>query len=283
MIVTKAKAPALSGSRNGRVLCTSASPSPVLALVIPTLREAGNIQVLLGRIRASLDACGVAYEVIVVDDHSGDGIEAIVAEIARNDPHVRCIVRTGEHGLAGAVLRGWSETDANLLGVMDADLQHPPELLPKLLGEVEAGADLAIGSRYLRGGSLRDWSAMRRLLSRLAVWLTLPVQRADVRVSDPMSGFFLVRRSCIEHVGLQSSGFKILLEILARAQVHCVREVPFDFGRRYAGSSKAGVRVALDYLALLLRLYRTQRRSASSEEVEILGRSLPGGQEATGG
>src|ERR1700735_2016210 len=103
---------------------------PALALVIPTLREASNIRPLLGRVRAALDPCGIAYEVIVVDDQSCDGIDGIIAELAQEDPRIRLIVRTGERGLSGAVLRGWTETGAALLAVMDADLQHPPEMLP---------------------------------------------------------------------------------------------------------------------------------------------------------
>jgi len=236
------------------------SGAPALALVIPTLREASNIQPLLRRVRAALEPCHVAYEVIVVDDASGDGIEERVREMAADDPRIRLIVRQGERGLAGAVLRGWAETDAPFLAVMDADLQHPPELLPKLWAELDAGADLVVGSRYACGGCLRGWKPTRHLISRIAVWMTLPVQRSGIRACDPMSGFFLVRRAAIDRIGLQKTGFKILLEILARADLHSVVEVPFTFGRRHAGSSKANLRVALDYMALLVRLYRQKGR-----------------------
>ena len=201
--------------------------SPALALVIPTLREARNIRPLMGRVRAALDPSGIAYEVIVVDDDSRDGIDEIVAELASEDPRIRLIVRTSERGLAGAVLRGWAESDANLLAVMDADLQHPPELLPKLWAELDRGADLVVGSRYASGGCMRGWKLVRQLISRIAIWMTLPVQRAGIRARDPMSGFFMVRRSCIDRVELQKSGFKILLEILARAEIRSVVEVPF--------------------------------------------------------
>lgn len=236
-----------------------------LALVIPTLHEAANIVPLLSRVRAALDPAGVPYEVVIVDDDSGDGIEPIVAAISAEDSRVRLIVRRGERGLAGAVLRGWAETDATHLGAMDADLQHPPELLPQLWAAIESGADLVIGSRYASGGSLGGWKLGRHLISRLAIWMTLPVQRSGLRARDPMSGFFLVRRECIEGIALQTAGFKILLEILARADLRRVVEVPFTFGRRYAGASKAGPRVALDYLLLLFRLYRQKRRTPRAE------------------
>ncbi|HEX3659842.1 MAG TPA: polyprenol monophosphomannose synthase [Acidobacteriaceae bacterium] len=256
---------------------------PALALVIPTLREANNIRPLLQRVRAALDPCGLAYEVIVVDDDSSDGIDAVVADLAADDPRLRCIVRTGERGLAGAVLHGWADTDAPLLAVMDADLQHPPELLPQLWVAIESGADLVIGSRYTCGGSLRGWAPARHLISRFAVWMTLPVQRSGIRVCDPMSGFFMVRRSCIDRIELQKTGFKILLEILARAEIRSVVEVPFPFGRRLAGTSKAGFRIAFQYLALLLRLYRQKARTPAHEDLEIVGAPLASRQEAIGG
>lgn len=259
------------------------SSAPSLALVIPTLRESRNIRPLLGRVRAALDGYDRSYEVIVVDDASRDGIEEIVAELAQDDPRIRLIVREGERGLAGAVLRGWEETEAHLLAVMDADLQHPPELLPKLWARLDAGADLVVGSRYANGGCMRGWKLLRQLISRAAIWMTLPVQRAGLRARDPMSGFFMVRRSCIDRVQIQKTGFKILLEILARAEIHSVVEVPFKFGRRNAGTSKANLRVAMDYMALLMRLYQQKGRTPTPAEREHARAALLQGEEAVGG
>jgi dolichol-phosphate mannosyltransferase len=274
--------PPLARSGKAANLCEETLRPPALALVIPTLREARNIQPLLSRVRAALDPCDFAYEVIVVDDDSRDGIDAIVADLAQEDPRIRLIVRTSERGLSGAVLRGWAETDADLLAVMDADLQHPPELLPKLWAELERGTDLVVGSRYACGGCMRGWKVVRQLISRIAIWMTLPVQRTGIRAHDPMSGFFMVRRSCIERIELQKSGFKILLEILARAEIRSVTEVPFAFGRRHAGASKANLRVAIDYVALLVRLYRQKGRTPSAAEREVAAASLRSGQEAVG-
>ncbi|HVT99048.1 MAG TPA: polyprenol monophosphomannose synthase [Acidobacteriaceae bacterium] len=255
----------------------------MLALVIPTLRESRNIRPLLSRVRAALDRYDCAYEVIVVDDASGDGTEEIVTELAREDPRVRLIVRSGERGLAGAVLRGWEETEAQILAVMDADLQHPPELLPALWAELSGGADLAVGSRYADGGCMRSWKRVRRTISRIAIWMTLPVQRAGLRVHDPMSGFFMVRRSCVEPISLQKTGFKILLEILARAEIRSVVEVPFKFGHRHAGASKANLRVALEYVALLVRLYRQKGRTPIRAERELAPAALRSSEEAISG
>lgn len=272
----------MAGDEEVRALGAMPRCSPRLALIIPTLREASNIRPLLLRVRAALDRCDVAYEVIVVDDESRDGIDQAVAEIAGEDPRIRLIVRRGEHGLAGAVMRGWAETDAELLAVMDADLQHPPEVLPRLLAELEAGADLVVGSRYAQGGDLRGWKPLRHFVSRMAVWMTLPVQRAGRRARDPMSGFFMVRRACIEGVPLQRSGFKILLEILACGEIRSVAEVPFTFGRRYAGASKANLRVAFDYLVLLVRLYRQKGRTPLRVEPDLAHAALESSQEAVG-
>ena len=227
-----------------------------LALIIPTLREAENIRVVLDRVRASLDPLSMPYEILIVDDDSRDGIEAIVAVIAAEDPRVRLLVRKGERGLGGAVLHGWKHSDADVLGVIDADLQHPPELLPRLWRAVEAGSDVVLASRYAPQGGLDNWHPARHLLSRAAIWMTYPLQKRGIRVKDPMAGFFMVRRSCLRDIELHNTGFKILLEILVRGKVDKVTEVPFTFGRRRAGTSKANLAVGLDYFRLLYRLWR---------------------------
>jgi len=227
-----------------------------VALVIPTLREAGNIVALLSRIRLSLDPLNFPYEILVVDDSSGDGTAELVEAEARRDERVRLLVRTEQCGLAGAILHGWQHSDAPILGVMDADLQHPPELLPAMLEAMWRGHDLAVGSRYAAGGRMGSWNPLRRVASRAAVWVTEPIQRAGVRAKDPLSGFFFVRRQCIEGLAFQPCGFKLLLEILVRARLRSVEEIPFSFGVRYRGASKLSFRVVRDYGRLLARLYR---------------------------
>ena len=226
-----------------------------LALVIPTLCEADNICRLLTHVRSVLDPLGTPYEILVVDDDSRDGTSDVVAAVAESDPRVRLFVRKGERGLSGAILHGWQRTDATVLGVMDADLQHPPELLPYLLTAIKDGRDLVIGSRYTDGGDLGQWNPIRKLLSAAAVWVTLPLQRPHLRTKDPMSGFFMVRRRCLPHGAFQKTGFKLLLEILVRGRIQSVKEVPFEFGLRCQGASKANFKVAWDYALLLMRLF----------------------------
>ncbi len=226
-----------------------------LALVIPTLREGENLRAVLGCVRRTLHAADIPFEILVVDDNSGDGTEEIVSTIAHEDSRVRLLMRRGERGLAGAILHGWRHTDATILGVMDADGQHPAETLPLLLASIREGRDLAIGSRYARAASLPAWNGVRRLISRAAIGMARPLQTGRLCVKDPLSGFFLVRRTCVENVLFQPAGFKLLLEILVRGRVRSVEEVPFVFGRRRAGKSKVSVKVAWDYVALLARLY----------------------------
>jgi dolichol-phosphate mannosyltransferase len=235
-----------------------------LALVIPTLCEAGNIVALLDSIRTVLDPLEIPYEILIVDDDSHDGTAEIVSEIAVSDPRIRLLIRKGQRGLSGAVLYGWQHTDAELLAVMDADHQHPPELLRQLHSAIQQGHDLAIGSRYAHGGEIGEWNQVRKLLSAAAVWSSWPLQRLGCRTSDPMSGFFMIRRRCIEEVRLQQSGFKLLLEILVRGRIQSVAEIPFSFGRRRHGVSKATLRVACDYLILLFRLYTAKLRFRDS-------------------
>ena len=226
-----------------------------LGLVVPTLNEVGNIGGLLAHVRSVLDGQKIPFEIIVVDDDSRDGTGDVVSSVAREDPRVRLIVRKGEKGLSGAVIDGWAASDAEVLGVMDADLQHPPEMLPALYAAVREGKDMAIGSRYTAGGGVGKWSFFRRLLSSAAVWATLPIQHAGARARDPMSGFFMVRRECLEGVRLQREGFKLLLDALVRGRVRSLEEVPIAFGARSQGASKANFKVGWDYARLLMKLY----------------------------
>jgi dolichol-phosphate mannosyltransferase len=242
----------------GAPLSVTPAPAAKLALVVPTLREAENIRTVLDRIRQSLDTLKFAYEILVVDDDSGDGIEAIVQEISTVDPRVRLLIRKGERGLGGAVLYGWKHTDAEVLGVIDADLQHPPELLPRLWEAMDGGRDVVLASRYAPQGGLDNWHPARHLLSRMAIWLTYPLQKPNIHVKDPMAGFFMVRRSCLKDIELHNRGFKILLEILVRGNVRSVSEIPFTFGPRRAGTSKANIRVGLEYFGLLFRLWKSR-------------------------
>jgi dolichol-phosphate mannosyltransferase len=224
------------------------------ALVIPTLNEAGNIKKVLERAVAALSQAPMRWEILVVDDGSTDGTDQIVTQYSESEGRVRLIVRRGQRGLAGAITYGWTQTDADLIGVMDADLQHPPEMLPTLISEVCAGSDIAIASRYVQPHSMDDWNRTRRALSRLSVLASRPVQKRELKVHDPMTGFFVLRRDCIDGLNFQSAGFKLLLEILAKGRICSASEIAFKFGVRSDGRSKANGMTAVHYLLLLWKL-----------------------------
>ncbi len=222
-----------------------------ISVVVPTLREAENLPELVARVAGVREASGLDLELIIVDEASGDGAPDLIKSIGR--PWARCIERTGRHGLSAAVIAGVRASDAEVVVVMDADLSHPPERIPALAREIERGAEMAIGSRRTEGGSIdASWSAGRRLASVVAGAPARPL----VGVRDPMSGFLAFRREVIERCeGLRPRGFKIGLELMVRAGLRDVREVPIEFADRTRGQSKAGAGEAIRYLGDLARLY----------------------------
>ena len=226
-----------------------------ISVVIPTYNEAAVIQETLRRSAAALRGTGESFELVVVDDASPDGT-AEKAEALAGELPVRVLRRAGRLGLATAVLDGWATAHSEVLGAMDADLQHPPEVLGGLVAALrEQGADLAIASRYVPGGGSSDWTWLRRSISRTATHMAatvLPLILA--RVGDPMSGMFLVRAAALEGARLNPLGYKILIEVLAKAHYGKLVEVPYIFEERVRGSSKLGPRQYLEYLFHLARL-----------------------------
>lgn len=222
-----------------------------LSIVVPTFNESANVAEVVRRIEAALGPDG--WELIFVDDDSPDGTAARVREIARQDRRVRCLQRVGRRGLSSACTEGMLATSAPAIAVMDGDLQHDETILPELLHAVLDGdADLAIGTRYGEGGSTGDWDASRVKLSRLATTASRAVLRQAV--SDPMSGFFVVRREILEATvhRLSGLGFKILLDMIASADRPLrIAEVPYRFRRRLAGESKLDEMVAWEFAMLL--------------------------------
>jgi dolichol-phosphate mannosyltransferase len=222
----------------------------VFSLVVPTYNERFNIGPLIGRIEEALKQKPFDFEIIVVDDNSPDETWRRAQEMAREDSHLQVIRREGSRGLATAVVEGWKAAKGEILGVMDADMQHPPELLPDLLDPILMGrADIVIGSRHVSGGSVGKWNLPRRSVSRGAsaiAFMMLPQILRPVR--DPMSGFFLVKRVVIDLALLRPTGYKILLEILAKGKYRRVVEVPYVFEERKNGKSKLGPKQYLEFL-----------------------------------
>lgn len=226
------------------------------SLVIPTYNESANIANLIGKLSFSLDrVLPGAYELIVVDDDSPDCTWKIAQSLTTKYPQLRVIRRTMERGLSSAVIRGWQVASGKILGVIDGDLQHPPTVLSQMLTALEEGADLVVASRYATGGGVSNWDILRRFLSRGAQLLGLILLPGVLnRVSDPMSGYFIVRRAVIANKILNPIGYKILLEVIAKGEVRQVSEVGYVFQERLEGETKVTSRHYVDYLRHLLRL-----------------------------
>ena len=225
---------------------------PELSVVIPTFKERGNIEILVQRLNAALS--GIAWEAIFVDDDSPDGTADAVKRIAGEDSRVRCLRRVSRRGLAGACIEGMLSSSALYVAVMDADLQHDEKLLPRMFAVLKnGGGDMVVGSRYVVGGSSAVLSRSRGAISRAAT--SLARRLTGVELSDPMSGFFMMRRDHFDPLApsLSTQGFKILLDIVitAKGSLRIVEE-PYVFAARSHGESKLDAQVGLDFLGLLL-------------------------------
>jgi dolichol-phosphate mannosyltransferase len=229
---------------------------PKFSLIIPTYNESQNIEEIVSILTKILDRqIPGDYELIVVDDDSPDRTWELAGNLIPDYPQLRVIRRETERGLSTAVIRGWQAAQGEILGVIDADLQHPPEILLQLWGEIEKGAELAVASRNVEGGGVSEWSLVRRFLSRGAQILGLVILPEVIgRLSDPMSGFFMVRRSAIANKLLSPVGYKILIEVAARGQIRWIAETGYVFRERVAGASKVTWKQYIEYLQHLIRL-----------------------------
>ena len=223
-----------------------------LSVVIPTLNEVGNVEALLAKLGVAL--AGIEWEAIFVDDGSTDGTPELLTKIAQADRRVRMIRRIGRRGLSSAVVEGALASTTPIIAVIDADLQHDERILPELYRAIaNGGHELAVGTRYCDGGSTGDWAEQRLKISRFATALASPIMKT--RLSDPMSGFFAVRRDALLEAApnLSNVGYKILLDLVASSPRPLkVAEVGYTFGTRQSGASKLDEMVALEYVELLL-------------------------------
>lgn len=230
-----------------------------ISIIVPTYREEANLRALAGRVGTVMEAGGHDYEMLIVDDDSRDGTDRTVAELAERFP-VRLITRTGRRDLSLAVLEGMQMARGRLLLVMDADLSHPPEQIPRLLEALERPpTDFVIGSRYVSGGQTEEgWGFLRRLNSLAATLLCRPLVG---RVTDPMAGFFALRQETFKNADpLDPIGYKIGLELMCRCRCSHVAEVPIAFANRTRGESKLSLDQQARYLVHLSRLYRSYAR-----------------------
>ena len=230
---------------------TLAARPPALAVIVPTLNEHDNVAPILAQLEDAL--ADRAWEVIFVDDGSVDGTPEAIEALAAARSNVRLIRRHGRRGLSSAILEGMLATIAPVTAVIDADLQHDASLLPRLADAIGAGADIAVGTRYGASGSIGDWDRSRAKVSALGTRLARLVSAAPC--SDPLSGFFAVRRALVIDAlpRLSAVGFKLLLDLLASSPASIkVAELPYRFGSRHAGESKLDAMVGVEYALLLV-------------------------------
>jgi dolichol-phosphate mannosyltransferase len=223
------------------------------SIVIPTYNEAGGIERLLRALDGLFKANGLDGEIIVVDDNSPDGTGAIIDRLAHELP-VRPLHRPGKLGLSSGVIDGWktARPESRALGAMDADFSHDINALPQMVRAIESGAyGLAVGSRYVAGGGIANWPKRRVITSRVACALARPL----TKLKDVTSGYFLVRREALDGVALDPIGFKIGLEVIAKAKYGTAIEIPYVFTDRVVGQSKLNQKEIVNYLKQLRKLY----------------------------
>lgn len=222
----------------------------LVSIVIPTYNEIKNIVLLLSRLEKSLK--DIPYEVVIVDDNSPDGSGQKAEELINRYPLI-VVHREKKLGLASAVLKGFEVASGDILGCMDADLSHPPEVIPRLVAAIkEEGLDMVVASRLVEGGGVAgNWPHFRKINSFIATLLAKPL----TSVKDSMSGCFLLKKEVIEDVKLTPQGYKIGLEILVKGKFQKVKEVPFVFNNRIKGKSKMSFKIQMEYLAQIGHLY----------------------------
>lgn len=221
-----------------------------VSIIIPTYNEKENLPILAEKIFKIFRENSIDGDVIVVDDNSPDGTGKI-ADKLKKKYEIQVLHRKDKLGLSSAALEGIKIADGDVIGVMDADISHSPEEIPKFIEVIKNGADFAIGSRYKKGGKIEDWEIKRRIISKGAKLLANPL----TNISDPMSGFFFFRKNLIDGIKLDPKGFKIGLEILVKSKPKKIVEIPHTFIGRKKGESKLNSMEYLNYIHHLLSLY----------------------------
>jgi len=215
-----------------------------LTVIIPTYKEEANIRNIITEVDAVFKQNNLNGEILVVDDNSPDSTITIANEIKKIKPNVNSIVRLADHGLSQSVAEGFDKAASDILVVIDADLSHPPALIPAMYHEIKEGYDVVIGSRYMDGGGIKKWPLKRRIISLGATFLG---RLLFPDVSDPVSGFFAIRKSVVANASLKPRGYKILLEVLGKGTWEKDKEIPFEFVDREVGSSKLKLKTIVEY------------------------------------
>ncbi len=232
----------------------------MITIIIPTYNEKDNLSILINKIFDVFDENSLDGDIIIVDDSSPDGTGELADELSRKNNRIKAIHRKGKNGLSSAVMEGFKHAGGEIIGVMDADLSHPPEVIPELVRPIiEGESDLVIASRYMENEKIERWPLLRKITSLGATALARPL----TDVSDPMSGFFVFKKNVIDGVVLSPVGYKIMLEIIVKGRHGNIREVPFTFRDRYKGESKLNWREHFNYVRHLIKLYMFTLKKSS--------------------
>jgi len=215
-----------------------------LTVIIPTFNEEANIRNIVMAVDTVFREYALNGQILVVDDDSSDNTIPLVNELKRTHANVDILVRKEDHGLSQSVADGFSHASSDVFIVIDADFSHPPVLIPRMYEEIRKGNDVVIGSRYMEGGGIREWPLKRRVISIGATFLGR-ILFPDI--TDPVSGFFAIRKQVVEKAPLKPRGYKILLEVLGKGTWEKDKEIPFEFVDREAGSSKLKIRTIIEY------------------------------------
>ncbi len=238
-----------------------------LSIVIPTYNESKNIVKMLDSLRAAITR-EMNAEIIVVDDNSPDGTSKTVEDYAKSSKNEECSIhvirREKKIGLSSAIITGIERAKGDAVVVMDSDLSHPPQTIPIMIEELQnSDCDIVVASRYVKGGSVSGWPIKRKLISKGAT--KIAQHGLGIKIKDPMSGFFAFKRNIVNYIKFDAIGYKILLEILVKAKGAKVKEIPYNFTDRTAGSSKLDLSVSIAYLQSVWKLYRYGKSVNSGE------------------
>ncbi|HVP95686.1 glycosyltransferase family 2 protein [Methanoregula sp.] len=215
-----------------------------LTVIIPTFKEESNIGTIVESVDAVFLQNGINGEILIVDDNSPDRTIERVRDLQKSKPHLSLVVRTEDPGLSQSVVEGFHRAQSDIFLVMDADLSHPPALIPVMLTEIRDGSDIVIGSRYMKGGGIKKWPLKRRIISMGATFLG---RLLFPEIHDPVSGFFAVKKDVVVSAPLKPKGYKILLEVLGKGMWREAKEIPFEFVDRATGSSKLKGQTIVEY------------------------------------
>jgi len=243
--------------------------NPQISIIVPTYNESQNVIDVLKSIHNNIPR-GFSTETIIVDDNSPDGTGQIVDEyisglVRFTENTIKIIHRKAKNGLASAILNGIQNAKADTIVVMDSDFSHPPQIIPKLVSAIKQYKyDIAIASRYTKGGNVKGWSFRRRIISKVAT--IIAKKSLGIKSKDPMSGFFAFKKNLIKGLSFDGIGYKVLLEILVKTKDVKIKEIPYTFHDRKLGSSKLTTSVMIDYIRSVVWLYRYGKITEKTEK-----------------